>query len=360
MKILINIYEARCKKGGRCRLWKKDISNKLWLDWSASKYKSFKLCPRQFCLTYILGIKTSKNIWQAIGEIEHYIYKIGIRKNFKSVYSFVKTGLLYATNYKKRGYKEEILLRNDEEKKIKKNKIGFMLCKFKAFYFENLDYHEIKKGKKVIKPSIYPIPETEKRIVFIHKGVKIVSVIDRIDYVNGGYIVIDYKSTADYPAVYNRDPQYTIYDIACRKKFEKEPLEICFSVYVHPEKSKSEICRENYAIVMQSIDESELSKKEQEFRKLVDNLPAGKFIRIPIKAKTEEERTKILEKIYDASIQLKNIFNDKREINFKNLPVIDKIFFPREGRHCHYCNYEQKCQKIEEEGIKSLFSLFIN
>lgn len=335
----------------------RQISDKLWLNWSASKYKTLHLCPRQFCLIYILGVKADKNIWQAIGEIEHYVYKTGIRKNFKTVYSFVKTGLLYATNYKKRGYKEPILLRNAEERKIKRNKIGFMLCKFKAFYFENLDYHEEKRGKKIIKPSIYPIPNTEKRIEFVHNGIKIVSVIDRINFVGDDYVVIDYKSSRDYPSVYNRDVQYTLYDIVCREKFKREPKEIYFSVYVHPVKNnKSEICRENFDKILQAIDEEVLSEKEKEFRLMVDNLPTGTFAQIPIREKTENERIRILNRICDHSNNIKEIFKCKKEIHFGDLDLIDKLFQPRDGRHCHYCNYEQVCQKIEVSGIESLFN----
>jgi len=303
---------------------------------------------------YILGVKAPKLVWQAIGEIEHYLYKIGIRRNFESEYTYTKTCLMYATNYKNKGYKRAVILRDKDEKIIKRKKIGLMLCKAKTFYHENIDFHEIKKNKKVVKKSVYPIPLTEKRIVFKYEKIEIKSIIDRINFSEDGYSIIDYKSSLDFPAVYNREPQYTIYDVAATQEFGKPPNELLISTYLHPKK-KDDVCKENFDIIMESLVDETLTEKEIQFRKMVDHLPTGKFELTKIQEKNDNQRQKVLDLMLNASIDLKNQFEKNEEIKINDLIILDKIFGMRDGRHCHYCIHEKSCAQIEEKGINSLF-----
>ena len=156
-------------------------------------------------------------------------------------------------------------------------------------------------------------------------------------------------------AVADANFQFTLYEIAATKEFGKPPNQILISTYLHPNK-KDEVCRENFDIVIESLTDGILSDKEIQFRKMVDHLPTGKFELIKIQEKNDSQRQKALDLILNSSADLKNQFEKEEEIKINDLIVLDKIFGMRDGRHCHYCNHEQVCQKIEDEGIESIFN----
>lgn len=276
-----------------------------WENWSPTKMDLllFK-CPLSFCYEYVQGMQNEvpQNILKLFGSAIHRMLKtfFTLKNGYKSLEKFINAWIYYWLEYtliKKYGTRVRIIGSDDAQKYLA---IGINILK--KFYHENLPY---RTGE-------LPEPLVEKRLSIEFKSHRITGRIDRIQPVEGGVEIWDYKTGYKKPSKQEllRNAQFTFYNLIWLKKTGQNPI-------------KMRLCQ--------------LSTAEQ-------------YIIAP---RSESDYVQLGQWLDEATIYVKNILEPKTKnswnyFSFRLLNPEDierKHFSPRPSSFCTLCDYEELCRE---------------
>ncbi len=211
---------------------------------SHSQVQTFNQCPLKYKYRYVLGIPTPANHALSFGQTIHRTLR-----DFHRAELFSEKGLeylhkLYGNHWIDEGYESQ-------EHKEKRFEEGKALLE---------DYYNVYRGK-LAKPLYL-----EKKFTLKIAGIPLIGSIDRVDEVEDGVEIIDYKTgkVKDKNAV-DKDDQLTIYALAARDALDLKPSTL--ALYFLSGNKRIETTR----------TPEELSEKREELRDVVERIKASKF-----------------------------------------------------------------------------------
>ena len=270
---------------------------------SASKITTYKGCSLSYFLKYVKHEKTPTSVRAVFGKDIHYMLNRFYNVNYQSPESFAKYWKFYWTsnvagNFLKGKNKENLDVRQFNLKKDFVLRLGdhiefgpdpvgvfFGYMKLGENILKKFYIKRKNRPPPIAKESSFGAKKDEPFKINSHL---VRGVFDRIDKIDKGYLITDYKTDKKSPEedsfVLDRNPQFTLYSYAFRKLYgEKE-----------------------YAI-------------------LYYHLRSGKVF-----------KTHRSEKDFD---YIKKLLDDVSEGITKN------IFVPFYGFHCNFCDYKVVCEK---------------
>jgi hypothetical protein len=193
---------------------------KPWERWSASKLSLllFK-CPLSFYYEYVeAGAKgkVAQNIQKLFGSSIHYMLEDFFKKNYKSMEGFIRAWMYHFLTYTlKIKYIGRIRMIGN---RTESDYVGAGIAILKKFWYDNLAYRD----------GQLPRPETEKIFHKRFKGHNITGVIDRIQPIEDGEEIWDYKTGYKKPkdAELFRDVQFTFYNLAHLMATGRDPIKM--------------------------------------------------------------------------------------------------------------------------------------
>lgn len=274
-----------------------------WEKWSASKLSLLLLkCPLSFYYEYVdSGAKgrVPQNIQKLFGSSIHYMLENFFEKKYKSMESFIRAWMYHFLTYTlKIKYIGRVRMIGN---RTTSDYVGAGTAILKKFWYDNIAYRD----------GQLPKPETEKIFNLRFKGHHITGVIDRIQPVEGGEEIWDYKTGYKKPkeAELLRDVQFTFYNFARLRATGKNPI-------------KMRLCQ--------------LSSGEQ-------------FV---VPTRTETDFIQLGCWLDEATVFVRNIlapqFHDIGNFPFRYLNPEDierKDFPKRPGDFCNLCDYEGLCRE---------------
>lgn len=276
----------------------------LWAKWSPSRLDLllFK-CPLSFYFEYISGAKgtVKENLPKVFGGAIHHMLEtfFTLKNGYKSVEKFINAWIYYWLGYTVRT-KYGTRLRIKEPDDIQKY-LATGIQILKRFYVENMPY---RSGE-------LPKPKVEKRFDLIFKGHRINGIIDRIQPVENGLEIWDYKTGYKKPSGQElfHNAQLSFYNWAVLKLFGQDPVKL----------------RLQY-------------------------LSSGEQFLVPIR--TRDDYIQLGCWLDEATVYLKSILVPKTQ-NWKDFPfrwlnpedIGRKHFSPRPGSFCGYCDYDELCKQ---------------
>lgn len=276
-----------------------------WNRWSATRLSLllFK-CPLSFYFEYVeIGAKSkvSQGIQKIFGGAIHHMLEEFFKKKYKSLERFIGSWTYFwLERTLKIRYLDKIRMKDPKDTSYY---LGAGIAILKKFWYENIPY---RNGE-------LPMPQVEQRFNFRFKGHNLTGVMDRIQPVDGGVEIWDYKTGYKKPKEQelSRDVQFTFYNLAWLKQTGQNPIKM-----------------------------------------LLDHLSSGEQYIVPIR--TEEDFMQLGYWLDEATIYAKNILEPcPREKNWENFPFkflnpedIERKHFPkRPGNFCGLCDYDGLCKQ---------------
>lgn len=276
---------------------------KPWLNWSATKLGLLQTCPKSFEFEYVLGMKdkVKQGLPKVFGGAIHHIFDefFKLPHGYKTLQKLIGTWIYYWLQYiPQTKYKDKLRIRKPEDMQ-KYLAIGIDLLK--NFWYENLPY---RTGE-------LPMPQVECSFNLTLKGHKIRGKIDRIQPVENGFEIWDYKTGYKKPSDEEllRDKQFTVYNYAQFKETGQNPVKM----------------------------------------RLV-HLFSGEQFYVPIR--TEADYIELGYWLDEARIFVQNILEpwkkEWKDVVFRwfNPEDIERGYFPKRPSHfCGFCDYEELCRE---------------
>ncbi len=306
--------------------------NRNWLRWSATKLESALSCPLRCFFEQMLRIEAPLNAAAALGQAMHHMFEVFYKPHkstkrypYQSLDKFLGAwkGFYWQAVSGKHGFSgthspaQEVKWR---DKNHPGETFGLAYNILKEFYERN---HELRMDGK--------IRFTERRFSLKWDGITISGIIDRIDILKEGVIVLDYKPWSYPEYKIDSDIQMTVYQLAYEKYLKAKignnlPL-IALQIYGYRNNSIENIPLRN----------------EKSF---------GLLLRYIIEASE-----------YYRSILLAQEVRREKIKEFRFFPEKDierKDIFPKlpRGQHCNYCLHVQKCVQWETGNHENAQTLF--
>ncbi len=228
---------------------------------SYSQIDTYKICPLKYKYSYVLRVPSMPSYALSFGiTIHDTLRDFHSKKMFEDV-SLDELLKIYENNWHPLGYLDE---------------------KHRNIRFENgkqlLETYYKKQQKENVKPLAL-----EKSFNIRVGGIKFYGRIDRIDPLNGGVEIIDYKTgRAKTQKEVDKDAQVAFYAIAAKEAFNMEPKKLTYHFLESDEK------------VSTTRNNAELENIKEEVGKVVEKIKEGDFT-------------------------------------------------PRSGMHCNWCDYQDIC-----------------
>ena len=287
--------------------------------WSASKLTTLLSCPRMFDFRYIRQIPSLTSPWAAHGSAIHYMFERFFKVNFETEETYCKAGVGFWMGVMKgehgpSSYSAKIsppVTLNLTGIESPGMFIGMTWSALKKFWRFN---QKFKGVKGVI---------TEKRVFLNISGLKFRGIIDRIQPVEKGIEIWDYKPRTPTDLYMAKDIQMTGYDLWCRMHLGQVPEQL--GIYNYKQ--------EGYPLTFSP------PRKERDFEQLFGLIgEASEYVRCVCLGREPDPRVVSL---------------------FQNFSTADiasgrlSARMPIGGAHCRYCDHGKECLEADKGNMRA-------